>query len=143
MVIAPADAGAVAVTLKAAVPVAAFAASPEASVTVHVSVAPAADGKLPQSTDVTPVPALTAVATTPAGSTSFTVADVPDVVPPLLPRPSVYVSDAPVTAVAGAVLLSVRFDGVFTVVAALAQLVVLHDGPGVAGLVLPVGSTDA
>ena len=38
---------------------------------------------------------------------------------------------------------SVRLDAVFTVVAAFAQLVVLHDGPGVAGLVLPVGSTDA
>ena len=87
--IAPADDGAVAVTVNAAVPGAAPEAIALDKVTVHVSVAPAADGKLPQSTDVTPVPALTAVATTPAGSTSFTVADVPDVVPPLLPRPRV------------------------------------------------------
>ena len=38
---------------------------------------------------------------------------------------------------------SVKLPPVPTVVAALAQLVVLHDGPGVVGLVLPVGSTDA
>jgi hypothetical protein len=40
----------------------------------------------------------------------------------------------------------VMFAGVavvFTVVAALAQLVVEHDEPGAAGLFPPVGSTDA
>jgi hypothetical protein len=33
--------------------------------------------------------------------------------------------------------------GVFTVVAALAQLAIEHDEPGAAGLFPPVGSTDA
>ena len=49
----------------------------------------------------------------------------------------------PVSTVAVAVLDSVRFDGVFTVVAALAQLSVVQLTPGVAGLLPPVGSTEA
>ena len=52
----------------------------------------------------------------------------------------------PVSTVPGAVLDSVRFDGAgvaLTVVAALAQLVVVQPVPGVAGLLLPVGSTAA
>src|SRR5947208_3057119 len=38
---------------------------------------------------------------------------------------------------------SVRFDEVFTAVTALAQLVVVQPAPGVAGLVPPLGSTEA
>lgn len=51
--------------------------------------------------------------------------------------------EPPVLALAGPVLVSVMFEGLRTVVEALAQLVVLQVTPGVAGLVLPVGSTDA
>ena len=79
----------VVVSVKAAAPFAAPAARPELSVTVQVKVAPAAEGKLPQLTLLTPVPALTAVAVTPAGSFSEIVALRPDTVPPLLPRPRV------------------------------------------------------
>ena len=75
--------------VKAAVPVAVEAPSALPSVTVQVSVAAAAEGNVPQFTLLTPVPAVTAVATTPAGSFSFTVADSPLAVPPLLPRPKV------------------------------------------------------
>lgn len=49
----------------------------------------------------------------------------------------------PVATLAVALLLRVMFEGVFTVLEALAQLVVAQDPPGVAGLVLPVGSTEA
>ena len=44
------------------------AARPDDSVTLQLSSAPAADGSEPQFTVETPVPAVTAVATTPAGS---------------------------------------------------------------------------
>ncbi len=72
--IEPAVLGAVAVIVKDAVP---FFAIPFASVTLQVSNAPAPDGKGPQLTDETPEPLITAVATTPAGSWSLTVAEVP------------------------------------------------------------------
>lgn len=85
----PALAGAVAVMVKAAVPSAEPAARPLDKVTVQVSVAPAAEGRLPQLTLETRVPLVTAVATTPEGSTSLTVTEVPEVMPPLLPRPRV------------------------------------------------------
>ena len=49
----------------------------------------------------------------------------------------------PVTTVDGAELERVMLLGAVTVVAALAQLVVLQLDPGVAGDVLPVGSTAA
>jgi hypothetical protein len=58
---------------------------PEARVTEQVSVAPA-EFRLVQVTAETPEPAVAAVATTPAGSFSATVAEVPEVVEPLLPR---------------------------------------------------------
>jgi hypothetical protein len=64
----PAEAGAVAVIVKSAAPLAADAARPDDSVTLQLSSAPAADGSEPQFTVETPVPAVTAVATTPAGS---------------------------------------------------------------------------
>lgn len=85
----PVVAGAVAVMVKAFVPLAALAASPLDRVTVQVSVAPGAEGRVPQLTLETPVPTATAVATTSVGSTSLTVAEVPEMVPPLLPNPRV------------------------------------------------------
>jgi len=48
-----------------------------------------------------------------------------------------------VKTVAAADLLIVKFEGVLTVVVALAQLVVEQEAPGVAGFVPPEGSTDA
>ena len=85
----PAEPGAVAVIVNCAVPFAALAARPLLSVTEHDSSAAADEGSVPQFTLDTPVPALTAVAMTPVGSWSLTVADVPEVVPPLFPRPIV------------------------------------------------------
>ena len=69
----------------------------------------------------------------------------PDVALPLLPSPIVYVMVEFVSAVATADLLIVKFGvgAVFTVVVALAQLVVEQEVPGVAGFVPPEGSTDA
>ena len=69
----------------------------------------------------------------------------PDAVPPLLPRPIVYVNPPLVNTVAAPDLLIVKFGvgAVFTVVVALAQLVVEQEVPGVAGFVPPEGSTDA
>ena len=67
----------------------------------------------------------------------------PDAVPPLLPRPIVYVNPPLVKTVAAADLLIVKLEGVLTVVVALAQLVVEQEAPGVAGLDPPVGSTNA
>jgi hypothetical protein len=84
----PAEDGAVVVIVKAAVPFEALAASPLVSVTVQVSRAPA-EFRFVQLTDETPVPAVAAVAVTPEGSWSLTVAEVPEVVPPLLPSPIV------------------------------------------------------
>ena len=83
---APAVAGAVALTVKSAL---APVASPLLRVTLQLNKAPAAEGKVPQLTALTPLPAVTAVAITPAGSCSFRVALVPLVRPPLLPRVSV------------------------------------------------------
>ena len=140
--IVPALPGAVAVTVNAAAPVAAPAVRPPDSVTLHVTSAPALLSGV-HVTPETPVPAVAPVAVTPLGSWSFTVALVPDVVPPSFPSPSVYVSVPFVVTVPAAVLLSVRFDPVFTVVLALAQLVVVQLLPGVAGLLPPVASTAA
>ena len=67
----------------------------------------------------------------------------PDAVPPLLPRPIVYVNPPLVNMVAAPDLLIVMLEGVLTVVVALAQLVVEQEAPGVAGLDPPVGSTEA
>ena len=64
----PAEPGAVAVIVNWAAPLAALAARPLLSVTAHDSSAPALDGRVPQFTDVTPVPAVAVVAMTPAGS---------------------------------------------------------------------------
>ena len=66
--IAPADPGAVAVSVKTAAPLAVDAGIALVSVTAHDSNAPAAEGSAPQLTDETLVPAVTAVAITPAGS---------------------------------------------------------------------------
>jgi hypothetical protein len=88
LVIDPADDGGVTVIVNCAVPFAAPAASPLLRVTVHVRRAPA-EFRFVQLTDDTPVPAVAAVAVAPDGSWSETVADVPEVVPPLLPRPIV------------------------------------------------------
>ena len=54
-----------------------------------------------------------------------------------------YVNPPLVKTVAAPDLLIVMFEGVLTVVVALAQLVVEQKEPGVAGLDPPVGSTDA
>ena len=138
----PAEEGAVVVMVNATVPLLAPAARPLDSVTVQFNNAPA-ELRFVQLTELTPVPAVAAVAVTPAGSWSFTVADVPDAVPPLLPRPMVYVNPPLVNTVAAPDLLIVMLEGVLTVVVALPQLVVEQEEPGVAGLDPPVGSTDA
>ena len=83
---APAPDGAVAVMVNDAV---APVANPADRVSEQLKVAPAAEGKLPQDTLETPCPGVTAVATVPAGSTSATVADRPEVAVPLLPTVSV------------------------------------------------------
>ena len=144
MVMDPAEDGAVVVIVNEAVPLLAPAARPLESVTVQLNNAPA-ELRFVQLTELTPVPAVAAVAVTLAGSWSFTVADVPDVALPLLPSPIVYVIVEFVSAVATADLLIVKFGvgAVFTVVVALAQLVVEQEVPGVAGFVPPEGSTDA
>ena len=85
---APAVPGAVAVSVNLAVPVAAPADSPGLSVTEQLSSAPLTF-KGVQLTTLTPVPAVAAVTFTPAGSRSLTVAVVPEVAEPLLPRPRV------------------------------------------------------
>ena len=64
----PPDPGAVVVSVKAAAPFAVDAGIALVSVTAHDRSAPAAEGSAPQSTDATFVPAVTAVAITPAGS---------------------------------------------------------------------------
>ena len=138
----PAKEGAVVVMVNATVPLLAPAARPPDSVTVQLNNAPA-ELRFVQLTELTPVPAVAAVAVTLAGSWSFTVADVPDAVPPLLPRPIVYVNPPLVNTVAAPDLLIVMLEGVLTVVVALPQLVVEQEAPGVAGLDPPVGSTDA
>ena len=74
--------------VNAAVPVAEPELIADDNVTVHVNVA-AATLRFVQLTPDTPVPALTAVAVTPAGKASATVADRPEGTPPSLPRPSV------------------------------------------------------
>ena len=125
-----------------AVPFEALAASPLLRVTVQVRSAPA-EFRFVQLTEETPVPAVAAVAVTPEGSWSLTVAEVPVVVPPLLPSPIVYVSVPPVRTVDAADFDMVMLDGVLTVVDALPQLVVEHDDPGVAGLLPPEASTEA
>ena len=61
------------------------AASPPLNPTVQVSRAPA-EFRGVQLTDETPVPIVAAVAVTPVGSWSVTVAAVPEVVPPSFPR---------------------------------------------------------
>src|SRR2546426_8920905 len=138
----PAEEGGVVVRVNGAVPLRAPAAKPLDSVTVQLNKAPA-EFRFVQLRELTRVPAVAAVAVTPAGSWSFTVADVPDAVPPPLPRPIVYVNPPLVNTVAAPDLLIVIFKGVSTVVVALAQLVVEQEEPGVAGLDPPVGSTDA
>ena len=85
----PTLAGAIALIVKAAVPVGAPDTKPDDSVTLQFKVAPAADGRVPQLTALTPAPTDTEFATTPAGSASEIRADVPDTVPPSLPKPSV------------------------------------------------------
>ena len=65
----------------------------DANVTAHVNAAPDVDGNVPQFTAETFVPGVTAVAITPAGNCSVTVADVPLAAPPLLPNFNVYVID--------------------------------------------------
>lgn len=95
--------------VKDAVPVGAPGAKPDDKVTLQAKVAPAAAGK-PQLTALTPVPAATELATTPAGSTSEIRTLVPDVVPPVFPRPSVYWMVALPTAVDGADLDNTKLD---------------------------------
>src|SRR2546426_9129923 len=110
----PAEEGAVVVMMNAAVPLLAPAAKPLESVTVQLNNAPA-EFRFVQLTELTPVPAVAAVAVTPAGSRSFTLAAVPDAGPPLLPRPVVYVNPPLVKTVAAPDLLIVQFEGLLTV----------------------------
>src|SRR2546428_10634589 len=116
----PAENGAAVVIVNAAVPLLAPAAKPLESVTVQLNNAPA-EFRFVQLTELTPVPAVDAVAVTPAGSWSFTGADVPDAAPPLFPRPIAYVNAPFVKAVAAAGLLIVKFGGVVTVAGAVAH----------------------
>jgi hypothetical protein len=133
----------VAVIVNAAVPFAVPAPNPLLNVTVQVSSAPAAAGN-PQLTDETPVPGATAVASTPAGNLSFTVADVAEVPVPALPRPNVYVIVPESGTDAVAVFDSVKLVAGVTVVAALPQLAAgRQPAPGAGGLAPLVGSTDA
>src|SRR2546427_11016665 len=105
--------------VNAAVPLLAPAAKPLDSVTVQLNNAPA-EFRFVQLTELTPVPAVAAGAVTPAGSWSFTVADVPDAAPPLFPKPIVYVKAAFVKAVAAPDLLIVKFGGAAAVAVVLA-----------------------
>ena len=84
MIEPPVD-GAVAVMVNTAAPGAAPAPRAADSVTVHVRVADATL-RVAQVTLDTPLPTLAAVAVTPVGSLSATVADVPLGDPPSLPR---------------------------------------------------------
>src|SRR5207247_5075669 len=120
----PAEEGAVVVMVNATVPLLAPAARPLDSVTVQFNNAPA-ELRFVQLTELTPVPAVAAVAVTLAGSWSFTVAAVPDAAPPLLPSPIVYVILEFVSTVATPDLLIVMFGVglVFGVVAALVAVV--------------------
>lgn len=77
--------GAVALITNAALPVAELPASPDERATEHVRVWP----DEPHDTDVTPAPATAELNVIPEGRTSCTVAEVPDVPPPLLPIPIV------------------------------------------------------
>ena len=81
LVTVPPDPGAVAVIVNAAVPSADTAGSAADNVTVHVRRA-AVEFKFVQLTLVTPAPGVAAVAVTPAGSWSATVAAVVESVPP-------------------------------------------------------------
>ena len=109
-------AGAVALIVKAAVPVGAPGAKPDVRVTLQANVAPAADGKAPQFAALTPVPVDIEVATTPAGSASEIRALVPDVVPPAFPRPSVYGMVVLASAVAGADFDNTKLDEIGLIV---------------------------
>lgn len=75
-----------------------------------------------------------------AGRRSFTVSEVPESVPPLLPSVSVYSIVPPVSTVAVPVLESVKLEGVLTVVAAFAQLSPAGQAPleGFAGVPVPL-----
>src|SRR2546426_12660168 len=128
----PAEDGAVAVIVNMAAPVLAPPAKPLDSVTVQLNNAPA-ELRFVQLTELTPVPAVAAVAVTPAGSWSFTVADVPDAGPPPFPRPIVYVNPPLVNTVAAPDLLIVIFKGVSAVVVVVAQLVVEEEEAGGGG----------
>lgn len=81
----PALEGAVAVMVKADVPLAELDAMPAVKITLQVNFSPGADGKVPQSSAATLVLRVTAVAITPAGNCSLTVTLVPEVAEPLLP----------------------------------------------------------
>src|SRR2546427_9699015 len=104
--------------VNAAVPLLAPAAKPLDSVTVQLNNAPA-EVRFVQLTELTPVPAVAAVAVTPAGSWSFTVGDVPDVGPPPFPKPIVYVNRHLGSTVAGPGLLIVIFYVVSALTGAL------------------------
>ncbi len=90
-----------------------------------------------------PCTAATLVYVVPAGRRSFTVTDVPDAVPPLLPIAIVYSTVPPVSTVAVPVFDRVKFVGVLTVVDALEHADVEQAIPGVGGAEPPVGSTEA
>lgn len=138
----PALVGAVAVMVKADVPLAELDAMPAVKVTLQVNFAPGSEGKLPQFNVATLVLRVTAVAITPAGSCSLTVTLVPEVAEPLLPSLIVYVMVPPVATEAVAVFDKVKFDP--TVVRAEPQLAAGEQlAPGVGGEPPPDGSTDA
>src|SRR5207245_4265378 len=104
----PAEEGAVVVIMNAAVPLLAPAAKPLDSVTVQLNNAPA-EFRFVQLTELTPVPAVAAVAVTPAGSWSVTVGAVLDSGPAPMPWPVVYVNPPLVNTVAAPDLLIVIF----------------------------------
>ena len=135
--IEPALGGAVVFSVKLALP---FNGRTALNVTEQTSA-----GAAPvQLTADTPVPAEAPTYATPAGNCSLIVTTWPTAagVWPLLLIVKLYARLLPVTTVAGADLVAVRFIGVFTVVPALAQLVVVllvHPlVPGSTGVPLPL-----
>ena len=81
----PAEPGAVAVSVNAAVPEADGEAMEAERPTVHVTFTPA-EFRGAHESEETPVPAVAAVAVTPAGNWSATTTVVAEAVPPSLPR---------------------------------------------------------
>jgi hypothetical protein len=115
-------AGAVAVIVNV---VDALTAKPPEMVTVQVARAPAVNALPPAQLTEFPDPDTAVTFVNPEGIKSFTIAVVPLALPPVFVICKVYVIEPPVTTATVALLLKLKLAGVFTVVAALEQDVVL------------------